>query len=139
MCKIFCYNIYMNKTSEKEKFSIVTRAMSVTHAVRGIALVVRTEHNFWLHLFMTFIVGVLGILLSISSIEWIFVTISVFLVFAAEAFNTAIEIDMNLTSPQHHPYARDTKDVAAGAVLITSIMAAIIGLIIFLPKVFVLF
>ncbi len=136
---IFCYNIFMSHISGKKKFSIVTQAKSLTHAMRGILLVIRTEHNFWLHLLMTVIVGILGILLSISSVEWIFVTISVFLVFAAEAFNTAIEIDMNLTSPEHHPYARDTKDVAAGAVLITSIMAAIIGLIIFLPKVFNLF
>jgi len=54
------------------------------------------------------------------------------LVLSAEAFNTAIEIDINLTSPEYHPYARDTKDVAAGAVLIASITALIIGLLIFL-------
>jgi diacylglycerol kinase (ATP) len=139
MCKIFCYNINMSKISEKKKFSIVARAKSLTHALRGIGVVIRTEHNFWMHIFIAVIVVLLGILLSISSFEWIFITLSIFLVFAAEAFNTAIEIDMNLTSPQHHPYARDTKDVAAGAVLITSIMAVIIGLIIFIPKVFSLF
>jgi diacylglycerol kinase len=54
-------------------------------------------------------------------------------VLAAEAFNTAIEIDINLTSPNQHPYAKDTKDVAAGAVLITSIFALIIGLLVFVP------
>ena len=53
------------------------------------------------------------------------------LVLVAEAFNTAIEIDMNLTSPEHHPYAKDTKDVAAGAVLISSVVAAVVGILIF--------
>jgi diacylglycerol kinase len=55
------------------------------------------------------------------------------LVLVAEAVNTAIEIDIDLTSPTYHPYARDTKDVAAGAVLTAAFAAAVIGLIIFLP------
>ena len=53
------------------------------------------------------------------------------IVFVSEAFNTAIEIDMDLTSPTFHPYAKDTKDVAAGAVLISSILASIVGIMIF--------
>jgi undecaprenol kinase len=57
-------------------------------------------------------------------------------VLVAEAFNTAMEIDIDLTSPEEHPYARDTKDVAAGAVLIAVMGAVIIGLIIFVPKAF---
>ena len=58
------------------------------------------------------------------------------IVIVSEAFNTAIEIDMDLTSPEYHPYARDTKDVAAGAVLISAFISIIIGFIIFLPKIF---
>ena len=56
-------------------------------------------------------------------------------VIIAEAFNTAIEIDMDLTSPEYHPYARDTKDVAAAAVLLSVRVAMVIGLIVFLPKI----
>ncbi len=52
-----------------------------------------------------------------------------------EALNTAIEIDIDLTSPEYHPFARDTKDVAAGAVLLSVFVAVIVGLIVFLPKV----
>ena len=55
---------------------------------------------------------------------------------AAEAFNTAIERLVNLVSPDFHPLAGDVKDVAAGAVLICAIVAAIIGLIIFIPYLF---
>jgi undecaprenol kinase len=56
-------------------------------------------------------------------------------VLVAESFNTAMEIDIDLTSPQYHPYARDTKDVAAGAVLLAVIGAVIVGGIIFIPKI----
>ena len=67
--------------------------------------------------------------------EWVAIIFAVGLVIVAETFNTAIEIDINLTSPEYHPYARDTKDVAAAAVLLSVFTAIIIGLIIFLPKV----
>ena len=63
-------------------------------------------------------------------------TIAAGMVLMAEAFNTAIEIDIDLTSPTYHPYARDTKDVAAGAVLIASVTAAVIGILIFAPYLF---
>jgi diacylglycerol kinase len=78
----------------------------------------------------------LGFFFSISHAEWLAIVFAIGIVIVAEAFNTAIEIDIDLTSPEYHPYARDTKDVAAGAVLLAAIMAAIIGIIIFLPKIF---
>ena len=65
-------------------------------------------------------------------------TIMLGLVVVCEAINTAIEIDIDLTSPGYHPYARDAKDVAAGAVSLTIIMAGVIGAIIYLPKVIAL-
>jgi len=65
--------------------------------------------------------------------EWVVILILSGIVFISEAFNTAIEIDMDLTSPNFHPYAKDTKDVAAGAVLLSAILAVIVGLIIFVP------
>ena len=81
---------------------------------------------------------VLGFYLSVSAGEWLALILSMALVLASEAFNTAIEIDINLTSPQYHEFARDTKDVAAGAVLLASVGAFIVGLVVFLPKIFVL-
>lgn len=70
--------------------------------------------------------------------EWLFLIFAIGIVLITEALNTAFEIDIDLTSPTYHPYARDTKDVAAGAVLLAVIMAGIIGFIIFLPKIIVL-
>ena len=80
----------------------------------------------------------MGFILKISEMEWVMIVFAIGLVIVTEALNTAFEIDIDLTSPTFHPYARDTKDVAAGAVLISVLVAGIIGLIIFLPKIIVL-
>jgi len=129
----------MKKLTEKKRFSVVARAKSFTFAFRGIGLLFRTQHNSWVQLFFTFLIVFLGVFFGISSTEWIFIVLSIGLVLSAEAFNTAFEFDIDLTSPTYHPYARDTKDVAAGAVLITTTMAIIVGLIIFLPKIILMF
>ena len=121
------------KPSKEKAFSIVKRAKSFTHAGRGVWIVLRTTHNAWIHLTILAAAIALGAYCRISTIEWALLTFAAGLVLAAEAFNTAIEIDMDLTSPDSHPFARDTKDVAAGAVLITAIAAAVIGAIIFVP------
>ncbi len=129
----------MTKFSEKKRFSIVARAKSFTHAFRGVGIVFRTQHNAWVHLFVALVVILLGFWLKISHVEWMILILAIGSVLVAEAFNTAIEIDIDLTSPDHHPYARDTKDVSAGAVLISAVIAIIVGLIIFLPKIIILF
>ncbi len=125
----------MNKISEKKRFSLVARLNSTTHAFRGLGVLLKTTHNLWVHIFFAILAVYLGIILHLSSIEWAIIVFAIGLVVIAEAFNTAIEIDIDLTSPNYHPYAKDTKDVAAGAVLLAVVVAGIIGLIIFLPKV----
>ena len=126
----------MQLKEDKEIFNIVKRAKSFNHAFRGIYVFIKTTKNAWIHLLVGAVVILLGINFELSSFEWIAIVFAIGMVLAAEAFNTAIEIDMDLTSPDFHPYARNTKDVAAGAVLITSITAIAVGLIIFLPKIF---
>lgn len=128
----------MKTISEKKAFSIVKRAQSFKHAFRGIRVFVQTQHNAWVQIFFLCVVVVLGYVLSVSSIEWMMLVFSIGLVLCMEAINTAIEFDIDLTSPQYHPFARDTKDVAAGAVLISTIVAVIVGLIVFIPKILVL-
>ncbi len=126
------------KLSEKKRFSVVARLKSTNHAFRGIKLFLKTTHNAWVHLFFTVLVVYLGFVLKISSIEWILIILVVGLVILFEMINTAIEIDIDLTSPNYHPYARDTKDVAAGAVSVAVVIAGIVGIMIFLPKIFML-
>jgi diacylglycerol kinase (ATP) len=123
------------KISDRKRFSIISRIKSTTHAFRGVGIFIRTTHNSWVHIFFTLLAVYLGFILHISSLEWIAIIFAIGLVILAETINTAIEIDIDLTSPTYHPYARDTKDVAAGAVLITVAIAGLVGLIIFLPKI----
>ncbi|HEY4478091.1 MAG TPA: diacylglycerol kinase family protein [Candidatus Paceibacterota bacterium] len=125
-------------TKDKENFSLIARLRSTNHAWRGLGIMFKTTHNAWVHLFFAVAVIVLGYILCISATEWLFVVLAIGFVFVTEAINTAIEIDIDLTSPEYHPYARDTKDVAAGAVLLATLFAAIVGLVIFLPKLAVL-
>lgn len=123
------------KIPEKKRFSIIARIRSSNHALRGLGVLIRTTHNFWGHLFFAVLAFYLAIILKISEIEWMFLVFSIGLVFVVEALNTAFEIDIDLTSPDYNPYARDIKDVSAAAVLISVIVACIIGLIIFMPKI----
>lgn len=99
-------------------------------------IVFKTTRHIFLHIISAVVVVVLGFYFKISALEWVAVIFAIGMVFIGEAFNTAIEIDIDLTSPEYHPYARDTKDVAAAAVILSVITAGIIGLIIFLPKIF---
>lgn len=116
-----------------KEFSLLRRAKSFAHAGRGLALFLRTTHNAWVHLGILVLVIAAGAGLGITRIEWMMLALAAGLVLVAEAINTAIEIDIDLTSPEYHPYARDTKDVAAGAVLLAAVTAAVIGALIFGP------
>lgn len=128
------YNFFMKK-SENKRFSLVARLKSATHAWRGIGIIIKTTHNMWGHIFFALIVVILGLIFHISNSEWYAVIFAIAFVVITESINTAIEIDIDLTSPEYHPFARDTKDVAAGAVLISILFACIVGAIIFLPKI----
>jgi diacylglycerol kinase (ATP) len=115
-------------------FSIVARARSFLFAFRGIALVLRTQHNAWLHALATIATLVLGVLLEVSRGEWLALTLAIALVWMAEGFNTAVEALCDVVSPNHHPEVERAKDVAAGAVLIAALGALAVGLMVFAPK-----
>lgn len=121
----------MDQYSQAKEFSIVKRAKSFVHAGRGIWVFLKTTHNAWIQITLFILAVFLGFCFNITHIEWILLVFAGGLVLVSEAFNTAIEIDMDLTSPGHHPYARDTKDVAAGAVLISACTACVVGVLIF--------
>ncbi len=121
--------------SPDKRFSIVARIKSATHAWRGLGILIKTTHNVWGHIFFGLLATYLGYILKISTTEWLFIIFAIGLVIITEAINTAVEIDIDLTSPEEHPYARDTKDVAAGAVLLSVMVAILVGAVIFLPKI----
>jgi len=125
----------MDSGTEEKAWKTIQKKSRFTHAFRGLYVFWKTTLNVKVHLFIGALVVIFGCYLGISSVEWLAVVLAIGLVFITEALNTAIEIDINLTSPEYHPYARDTKDVAAGAVLLATLTAVIIGFIVFLPKI----
>jgi diacylglycerol kinase (ATP) len=112
------------------------RAASFGYAFKGIMILVSTQPHIIIHIIVAVIVIIAGFLCGLSKTEWLFIILAIALVFVAEAINTAIEFTIDLLSPEHHPIAGKAKDVAAAAVLIAAFFAVIIGLVVFLPKLF---
>src|SRR5438067_1058479 len=76
---------------------------------------------------------IVGILLRISAVEFAMVFVAITAVFIAEMFNTVFELCVDLASPEYHPLAKIAKDVSAGAVLLSALLAVMIGLFVFGP------
>ena len=104
-------------------------------AFQGIGAVIRKERNFKIHMTMAVMVVLAGIVCRISVTDWCICLILFALVMSLEIVNTSIEAVVDLVTEERKPLAKLAKDTAAGAVLISAILAAIIGLIIFIPKV----
>lgn len=115
-------------------FSIRARGKSIRYALEGINSFFDSQHNAIIHLFFTVFVIIAAIFFQVSSLELIMLVLAAGFVWSAEIFNTAIEAIMDHVSPVEHARVKFIKDVSAAAVLVASITAAIIGLIIFIPK-----
>lgn len=115
------------------------RLKSFKYAFQGIVDLIKSTPNAQIHLFLACVTIIAGFYFHISLQEWCMLTLTIALVLAAEAFNTSIEYLTDLVSPDYHELAGKTKDAAAGGVLLCAIGAAIIGIIIFLPKFIALF
>lgn len=107
---------------------------SFTNAFHGIAFLFKSQLNARIELIIAFIVIVFGFVFKISPTEWILIVLCIALVLAFEGINTAIEIFADKLHPGFDENIGKAKDVAAGAVLIASIFAAVIGFIIFVPR-----
>lgn len=123
----------------KDKNGFKKRIKSFGYAFTGIGELIKSEPNARIHLAATVGAITAGLLLCISNTEWCIILIVIALVWIAEAFNTVIEKLADHLFPDHHETARIAKDISAGAVLISAIIALTCGLIIFLPKIILLF
>ena len=110
------------------------RVASFGHALRGLATLLGSQANARLHAVATWGVGGAGVWAGLTRLEWCAIIAVIGLVWVAEGLNTALEFLTDLVSPEHHPLAGKAKDVAAGAVLVAAIAAAIVGALIFGPK-----
>ena len=104
-------------------------------AVKGITYAFKTQPNFKFHTVAAVVMIVAGFAFDLNQMEWLWILAAISLVLIVELLNTAIETIVDLVSPSYHLKAGIAKDTAAGAVLISAVIAAIIGLIIFIPKI----
>jgi diacylglycerol kinase (ATP) len=118
-------------------FSFAARLRSFKYAFRGIAVVVQTQHNAWIHGVATVLVCSVGFWSKLSSLEWTSLVLAIVAVWTAEALNTAIEFVTDLASPEFHCLAEKAKDVAAGAVLVTAIGAIVVAALVLGPRLLV--
>ena len=117
------------------QFSISGRIQSFRHAIDGIVLMLRSQHNAWLHAVASGTVLLGGVFCRLSAIEFCWLVIAIMAVWTAEALNTALEFLADFASPEFHPLVKKAKDVAAGAVLISASGSVVIALLIFGPHI----
>jgi len=119
----------------KESF-LKNRLKSVVYAVRGAILLIRTEASIKVQVVLGLLVTALGFYFEISNMEWIIQILAVAMVLGTEGLNTAIEKLADFCQPEFDERIGFIKDVSAGAVMLVSTAAAIVGLIIYIPKIF---
>lgn len=124
---------------DKEKFSTKKRMLNFKYAFNGLKILIKEEHNAQIHIAATVLVIIAGLVLKISSTEWIAIIFAVGLVFAAEILNTSIENLADFVSPAKHNQIKRAKDLAAAGVFVCAVSAILIALFIFLPKILSLF
>ena len=123
----------MQETSD-DALTFTGRLRSVRCALNGIGVMLRSQHNAWLHAIATIAVVAIGFELGLSAGEWCWIVLAIVAVWTAEALNTAFEFLTDVASPSFHPIAGKAKDVAAGAVLISALGALAIGVLVLGPR-----
>jgi len=111
---------------------------SFVYAFRGLWYALRTQSNAKVHVTIAILAIVMGIALSISTVEFAIVFVAITGVFMAELFNTVFELCVDLASPEYHPLAKVAKDMAAGGVLLSAMLSIVIGLLVFGPHLWAL-
>lgn len=117
------------------KFSLKRRFKSFKYAFNGLKILIKEEHNARIHLMATIVVIVAGFAFKISFNEWTAILLAIGLVFALEALNSSIENLADFVAPDINENIKKAKDLGAAAVLIGAIVAIVIGLIVFVPKI----
>lgn len=118
----------------KEPFSWRKRARAFAYAWRGFKSLLRYEHNARIHVVAALLAIVAAVFFRISATEWLAVVICISAVISAEALNSAVEALADRITPEHDPYIGRAKDLGAAAVTVVAIGAAVVGAIIFVPR-----
>lgn len=132
--KAFDSDVQRHERPSSTTFSTKSRIQSFKYAFSGLSLMLKSQHNAWLHAVATFCVVILGLVCGLSSGEWCWLVLAIMAVWTAEALNTALEFLADVTSPEFHPLIKKAKDVAAGAVLLSALGSVIIALLVLGPR-----
>ena len=114
-------------------FRFAGRIRSFKYALAGIVTMLKSQPNAWIHACATVGVVGLGLICPLTPGEWCWLILAIIAVWVAEALNTAFEFLADVASPEFHPLVRQSKDVAAGAVLIAAAGAVVIGILVLGP------
>ncbi|MFA5409418.1 MAG: diacylglycerol kinase family protein [Bacilli bacterium] len=125
----------MELRDKKKKLGIIRFFNSFKYSFSGLAYAVRQEQSVLVMLICLILTLVFGLLFNISLLEWFFILVCIGLVLGTELLNTAIEATIDLLSPSFHPLAKIAKDTASAAVFVYSLIAFIIGCIVFIPRI----
>jgi diacylglycerol kinase (ATP) len=129
-------DIVTQLTGSRVKIEAMLRLIkSFGYAFKGLWYATKSQLNFRIHLVATVVVTALGFYLNLQQSEWLWISLAITMVLAAELFNTAIEALTDRVSPEYNIKAGQTKDTAAAAVTITVVFAVVVGAIILLPKI----
>ena len=109
---------------------------SFTYAFNGIAYAVKTQLSFQIECAATIVVILLGCYLNLNRNEWLWIVLAISMVLVLELLNTALEVLVDLVSPDKNPKAGAIKDLASGAVLIGALFSIVVALFIFVPKLY---
>lgn len=112
---------------------------SFKYAFAGVRALFRSENNARVHFLAAVAAVFLGTILKLTAVEWALVALCIGGVWGAEAFNTALEKLCDLVSPDIHPQIKAVKDLAAAGVLLLVLGAVVVGIVVFIPKLWFLF
>ena len=127
---------YDNKVQNKKNKNIIS---SFKYGFLGLFEAIKRERNIKIALVLIVLGSIISCFLNLSMIEWIIVILMSVIVVSLEMMNTALEAVVDMAMPNIHPLAKLAKDTAAGAVVLSVVVAFIVGVIIYLPKLIALF
>lgn len=129
----------ISRDERKKEKGIKKFINSFVYPIKGLKYAYRNEQNLAVDVGIAILVVILGLIFKVSAIEWTVLALTIGLVIACELINTSIEAVVDLVTEDYHPLAKVAKDTSAAAVFIFAAVAVIVGIIVFLPKIMLLF
>ncbi len=129
----------ISRDERKRQKGIKKFLNSFTYPIKGLKYAYKNEQNLVVDVGVALLVIIFGFIFRVSTMEWAILVLTIGLVISCELINTAIEAVVDLVTEDYHPLAKVAKDTSAAAVFIFAIVAVIVGIIIFLPKIINIF